>query len=58
MNTAIRLAAVLAFVYVSVQNITLNEQVKRLERQFDQAAWRADSLHIQLDTTKKLCRIE
>jgi len=58
MNTAIRLAVVLVFAYIAAQNIVLNEEVKRLERQFDEAAWRADSLHIQLDTTKKLCRIE
>lgn len=58
MNLALRTVFLLAFVYMAAQNILLNEQVKRLERQFDEAAWRADSLHIQLDTTKKLCRIE
>jgi len=58
MTSAIRIVFLLVFVYVAAQNIVLNEEVKRLDRQFEEAAWRAEASEQQLHTLKKVCGIE
>jgi len=58
MTSAIRIVSLLAFVYIAAQNIVLNEEVKRLDRQFGEAAYRADVAEQQLNILKHTCRIE
>ena len=38
MTSALSIISILIIVYVAAQNIVLNEEVKRLNRQFDEAA--------------------
>lgn len=58
MTSAVRIIIILIIVYVAAQNIVLNEEVKRLDRQFEEAAWRAEASEQQLHTLKKVCGIE
>ena len=58
MKSAVRIVILLAFVYIAAQNIVLNEEIKRLNRQFEEAAYRADVAEQQLHTLKQVCRIE
>lgn len=58
MTSALRIVSLLVFVYVAAQNIVLNEEVKRLEGQFEEAAWRAEASEQQLQALKKVCGIE
>ena len=58
MKSAVRIVTLLAFVYIAAQNIVLNEEIKRLNRQFEEAAYRADAAEQQLHTLKQVCRIE
>ena len=58
MTSALRIISLLIIVYVAAQNIVLNEEVKRLNRQFDEAAFRAEAAEQQLRIVKQVCGIE
>jgi len=57
MTTAIRTVFLLTFIYVAAQNIVLNQERDRLDRQFSEAAWRAEAAEQQLHTMKALCKV-
>ena len=58
MNEALRIAFILVIAYVALQNILLNDERNRLDRQFGEAAYRADIAEQQLHTLKQACGIE
>jgi hypothetical protein len=58
MNLAIRTVFLLTFIYVAAQNLVLNQERDRLDRQFSEAAWRAEAAEQQLHAMKQVCRIE
>lgn len=57
MNLAIRTVFLLTFIYVAAQNIVLNQERDRLDRQFGEAAWRAEAAEQQLQAMKALCKV-
>lgn len=58
MTTAIRIVFLLVFVYVAAQNILVNDERNRLDRQFGEAAYRAEAAEQELRILKKMCKID
>lgn len=58
MTLALRIMFLLVFVYVAVQNILLNDERNRLDRQFGEAAYRAEAAEQELRLLKKICKID
>lgn len=57
MMSALRIVFILIFVYVTAQNIVLNDERNRLDRQFGEAAYRADIAEQELRILKKMCKV-
>lgn len=58
MTSALRLIFLLVFVYIAAQNILLNDERNRLDRQFGEAAYRAEAAEQELRILKKICKVD
>ena len=58
MTLALRLIFLLVFVYMAAQNILLNDERNRLDRQFGEAAYRAEAAEQELRILKKICKVD
>ena len=58
MTLALRTVFLLVFVYVAAQNILVNDERNRLDRQFGEAAYRAEAAEQELRILKKMCKID
>lgn len=58
MTSALRIVFLLVFVYVAAQNILLNDERNRLDRQFGEAAYRAEAAEQELRILKKMCKVD
>lgn len=58
MTLALRIVFLLVFVYVAAQNILLNDERNRLDRQFGEAVYRAEAAEQELRLLKKIFKID
>lgn len=58
MTSALRLVFLLVFVYVAAQNILVNDERNRLDRQFGEAAYRAEAAEQELRILKRMCKVD
>ena len=58
MNAALKIAFILVFAYVALQNILLNDERNRLDRQFGEAAYRAEAAEQELRIHKRMCKVD